>query len=232
MEQHTKSLKKVIITGTDKKYQHYLPWWIHNINKHTSEDVHISIADFGMDKEWKQWCRKHGAVKEWIDLPPCPPRYKGNTWFYKPVTLLATKYESKIWIDIDCEILDNIDGLFNFLHEGKISTCPDYYHSWGCKYQTGVFGTKHSPEILKKWAIECDRGVTSNRGDQEILWDVINREDAHPRISPIPEEYNWLRIAIDKGKDIPNKKIIHWTGDRGKQVIQRKINEFNSLHSK
>ena len=56
MEQHTKSLKKVIITGTDKKYQHYLPWWIHNVNKHTSEDVHISIADFGMDKEWKQWC--------------------------------------------------------------------------------------------------------------------------------------------------------------------------------
>ena len=35
----------------------------------------------------------------------------------------------------------------------------------------------------------------------------------------------------DKGKDIPNKKIIHWTGDRGKQVIAEKINEFNSLHS-
>ena len=231
MEKQTKSFHKVIITGTDKKYQHYLPWWIHNVSKNTSSDVHIAIADFGMDSKWKHWARKQEVVKEWIDLPPPPPRYKGNTWFYKPITLLASKYESKVWIDIDCEILDNIDALFNFLHEGKISTCPDYYHSWGCKYQTGVFVTKSQPEILKKWAIECDRGVTSNRGDQEILWDVINRENAHPRISPIPEEYNWLRIALDKGKDIPNKKIIHWTGDRGKQVIAEKINEFNSLHS-
>ena len=88
-----------------------------------------------------------------------------------------------------------------------------------------MFAVKDKPAILKEWAKACSE--PKNRGDQEILWDIVkNKQDL---ISLIPEEYNWLRIALAKGNDISDKRIIHWTGPAGKNKIKELIKEYEKL---
>ena len=210
---------KTIVTGTDKNLQHYLPWWIDNIKKHFP-GINISIVDFGMSENWAKWAMN--VSNEFI-------KYKQRSdisWFYKPQTLLDSTFEYKCWIDIDCQVVGDITNLFDFVKEDKIAAAPDNYHSWGCKFQSGVFAVKDYPPILEEWAEACKK--PKNRGDQEILWDLVkNRQDL---ISVIPEIYNWPRLALAKGKDDPDKKIIHWTGPSGKQQIEKLIKQYN-VHS-
>ena len=102
---------------------------------------------------------------------------------------------------------------------GKIAAAPDNYHSWGCKFQSGVFAVVDKPDILNLWAEACRE--PKNRGDQEILWDLVKHRQT--LISLIPEKYNWPRLALAKGKDNDDKRIIHWTGHLGKKHIEQLI---------
>ena len=205
-------MNKTIITGTDKSFQHYLYWWTSNVKKYFP-GVHITICDFGMDEKYAKWSKENS--NEYI-------KYKNKydiSWFYKPQTLLDSTYKYKCWIDIDCEVVGDISNIFEYVKPNKLSTTPDNYHSWGCKFQTGVFATEGKPKILVEWAKACKK--PKNRGDQEILWDIV--KDKQHLISLIPENYNWLRIALAKGIDHPDKKIIHWTGERGKMHIENNL---------
>ena len=43
-------------------------------------------------------------------------------------------------------------------------------------------------------------------------------------IKEVPNEYNWLRLQIERDEQpATNAKIIHWTGDKGKNRIRGKI---------
>ena len=218
MEQHTNISNKTIVTGADGKYQHYLPWWIHNVKKFFP-GINITICDFGMKYDWAYWAEN--VADEYIKYE----KKHEISWFHKPQTLLDSKYEYKCWIDIDCEVVGDISDIFEYVKPDKLSTAPDNYHSWGCKFQTGVFAVKDKPAILKEWAKACSE--PKNRGDQEILWDIVkNKQDL---ISLIPEEYNWLRIALARGNDISDKRIIHWTGPAGKRKIKELIEAYEKL---
>lgn len=210
---------KTIVTGTDNSFQHYLPWWVESVKKNFPS-ADITICDFGMNEKWVNWSKEN--ANEFISYD------KGNylSWFLKPQTLVDSQYEYKCWIDIDCEILKDISDIFNYVKEEKLSTTIDHYHAWGCKFQTGVFAVKGTPAILKEWAAACAH--PKNRGDQEILWDVV-KEKQH-LISLIPENYNWLRIALARGKDHKDKKIIHWTGDSGKEYIEKNCLQMSKLN--
>jgi len=179
--------------------------------------VNITVCDFGMSDKWSRWAEH--VSDEFIKYPA-----KGNdSWFYKPLALLDSTFEYKMWIDIDCEVVGDISNIFDFIQPNKIAAAPDKYHSWGCKFQTGVFGAHMYPVILQEWADQCMK--QTNRGDQEILWDLV--KDRQDFIAEIPEIYNWLRIALAKGNDNPDKRIIHWTGPYGKQTIEQLIKEYN-----
>ncbi len=208
---------KTIITGTDKKYQHYLPWWMHNVKKYFP-GINITICDFGMSYDWSYWAEN--VSDEFIKYE----KKHDISWFFKPQTLIDSKYKYKCWIDIDCEVVGDISDIFEYVKPNKLSTAPDNYHSWGCKFQTGVFATEGKPDILVEWAEACKE--PKNRGDQEILWDIVKKKQ--DLISLIPEEYNWLRIALARGNDISDKRIIHWTGPAGKTKIAELIKEYDA----
>ena len=57
---------------------------------------------------------------------------------------------------------------------------------------------------------------------KEALKDLIG-SNTHPQITELPQEYQWLRISLNKGKDSPNKKVIHWTGPKGKKFIREHL---------
>ena len=43
-------------------------------------------------------------------------------------------------------------------------------------------------------------------------------------IEEIPNEYNWLRVQVtNDNQDSNKKKIMHWTGQKGKLIIKEKI---------
>ena len=203
---------KTIVTGTDRNLQHYLPWWIDNV-KANYPGINITICDFGMDKNWSEWAEK--VSDEFIHYG----KRDDISWFYKPQTLLDSTFKYKCWMDIDCQVVGDISNIFEFVEPGKIAAAPDNYHSWGCKFQSGVFAVVDKPDILNLWAEACQE--PKNRGDQEILWDLVKHRQT--LISLIPEKYNWPRLALARGKDNDDKRIIHWTGHLGKKHIEQLI---------
>jgi len=77
------------------------------------------------------------------------------------------------------------------------------------------------PSLLEDWdkRLQAGDGI---RGDQEALHDMINNAP-HEQIQELPQEYQWLRISLNKGVDSPTKKIIHWTGPKGKAFIREHL---------
>ena len=104
-------------------------------------------------------------------------------------------------------------------------------HSWGCKYNTGVVGIQDKPTCVEEWKTMCDNPEAffqMGRGDQELLWEMIRAEE-NPPLSHIPKQYNWLRIYIEKYKKYhKDVRIIHWTGQRGKEIIAKSVRNKTS----
>ena len=53
---------------------------------------------------------------------------------------------------------------------------------------------------------------------RSIIRTIGNKE--HEQIQELPQDYQWLRISLNKGKDSPTKKVIHWTGQEVKEFIR------------
>ena len=220
------SWDKTFITGVDKNLQDLLPWWIENIRRHDKE-THITVCDFGMTEDWSNWTKKN--VNTFLKYPP----HKHCAWYYKPHTLIKAPYEYKCWIDIDCEVLTNITDIFDYVDGTNIGFTNDPCRTredgdpnpkW---FATGVNVVKGNPKILKiwdRWTRPSDGvGSCQFRGDQESMHTLLSTGTLHESVVELPMEYQWLRIQLVNGQDNPNKKIVHWTGPRGKEIIRNKI---------
>tara|TARA_Y100000004_G_scaffold196483_1_gene266633 strand:- start:1076 stop:1702 length:627 start_codon:yes stop_codon:yes gene_type:complete len=206
-------MNNCFVIGVDNKMQWMLPWWLDNYYRHNT--IPVMICDFGMREDWAKWSKERadGGYEKFPIREEC-------SWFYKPLALARCKAEKKCWIDLDCEVLDDISGIFDYTQLDKITCAEDIYHSWGCKWQTGVFAVENNSKVLELWVHDCLN--IKNRGDQEVLWDIVKR---YPNIiSEMPNYYNWLRRDVETGRECSqDPKIIHWTGPVGKQVIKEKI---------
>ena len=213
--------EKLFITGASKNIEWLLPWWFGNFRKH-NPNSEVVVFDFGLSEKALDWCKKKNIETQ-------KPVQKCEGWFYKPTALREAKGELKIWIDVDCEVKGDITPLFDFIREDKLSCSIDMWHSWGCLYQTGVVGVKGDPDILQQWEKRCIKPEGQyGRGDQELLWDIVKDEDKAP-IHVLPEKYNWLRMSLFRNRPANRVhydcKVIHWTGEQGKQIITRAIRE-------
>ena len=216
-------IEKAFVGGADKNVEWLLPWWFARLQKNTSNT--IFIYDFGLSEKARKW-----AERKEIELLTLE---NNNGWFMKPASLLNTPAKQKIWIDVDCEVVKPIDDLFSFIEEDKIAIAPDPVHSWGCKYNSGVVGVQDNPKALEDWKKMCDNPQQygqMGRGDQELLWEMI-KEDNNPPLSHIPKQYNWLRMYIERHRKYhKDVRIIHWTGQRGKDIIAKSVrNKISTL---
>jgi hypothetical protein len=221
METGMKSYDNLFITGCDHNTDWMLEWFLKNFRANNRK-AQILVADFGMtDRAYDEYCIIADGI---IDMTSS----KDRGWFKKPgVMIEAAKFANKVcWVDTDCEVLDNIESVFNHTEPNKLSMVED--KPWSLRraetwHNSGVVAFEGSPDILHKWAKE----VASNPvvGDQEVLHAMLR--DPIKRIQYIhsmPNAYNWLRLQLQDGQDSPNKKIMHWTGNKGKQHIKRVIN--------
>ena len=209
MQLSKKQFNKLYITGADKKTEWLLPWFEENFTKH-NPDAQLAVYEFDT----------------------FAPELKG--WFKKPAAMMDASgiADQVVWLDTDCEIKGNLDGIFNYIQSKKLTMAID--RPWttrrsnrGTWYNSGVVGFEGIPPVLSEWARYIKEGLTNEVGDQEVLnWmlggDPI-REITH--MNTLPPMYNFLRLDIqDKYPNFDKAKIVHWTGNKGKEVIKEMMN--------
>ena len=158
-------------------------------------------------------------------------------WFKKPATMIhCSTWAPKVcWIDTDCEIKGNLDGIFNYTEPNKLTMAVDM--PWtsrrperGRWYNSGVvaFETQPSiPAVLYEWNRIIVQGKHKEVGDQEVLnWMMGGdplKELTH--LTELPRIYNTLRLDLQDNTAPKNPKIVHWTGPKGKDQIRKMMND-------
>ena len=208
------------MTGCDEKTEWSLEWFIDNYRKYI--DTPMIFANFGVSEKMLNFVRDSGKFQGVMDVS----HKEEKGWFLKPYSMLNTPAKMTYWIDTDCEILGDISPLFDMLELEKLSMVED--KPWSKRrgevwFNSGVVGFKFKPSVLYNWVKTVKEKPTV--GDQETLHMMLG-DDLGRRvyIKELPNEYNWLRVQLVNDKeDSTNKKIMHWTGEKGNIIIREKI---------
>lgn len=209
---------KAFLTGSDKNNEWMLKWWLDNYKKHNS--LPVLFADFGVSDKMRKWAENN------FDKVLNMPELTTLAWFLKPFSMIEASKDCKkvCWIDTDCHILQPIEDIFKYVVPQKLSMVIDrpwterFNQTW---HNSGVVAFENCPNILVAWEKLC-RTTPDQRGDQEILHAMMSNDELQRRIfiEDVPAFYNWLRLDIEDGRDSNRKKIMHWTGRKGKEVIK------------
>ena len=69
--------------------------------------------------------------------------------------MLSCPAKKTVWIDLDCQIIDNIDGIFTLLEPNKLNMVEDKPWTKRRKevwHNSGIVGFIDKPVILTQWA--------------------------------------------------------------------------------
>ena len=207
----------MIITGVDHSHEDLLEWWLKNVYKHHNYNVEVGVMDFGMSPALRG--RLEDNYPATFSRPFNGTKARKIGWFYKVQAVMDCPSKSVCWLDVDCEILTDISDVYNLVPPGMIGLTRDWVR--GNWWATGVIVVNDRPSLLEHWdrRLNADDGI---RGDQEALYELVGNKE-HEQIQELPQDYQWLRISLNKGKDSPTKKVIHWTGPRGKEHIRKNL---------
>ena len=204
----------MILTGVDSNHEDLLPWWLNNAIKHNSNE-NIGVWDFGMSSAMREKIQKEYS-DVWLSISL--EKRKDSGWFYKLHAVIDAPEKRVAWLDVDCEILTNIEDVFDMVPDDMIGLTRDWVR--GNWWATGVIVVNDRPDLLYNWN---DRLLSGDiRGDQEALEALVGK-DTHPQIQELPQDYQWLRLSIANGKDSSTKKVVHWTGPEGKRIIRESM---------
>lgn len=207
---------KLFITGCDSNTEWQLPFFVENFKKH-NPDAKLMIYDFGMESSLYPELRKS---------------MRGSTeqgWFKKPRAMaLASELSQNVcWLDTDCEVRSNLDGIWDHVQPNKLAMVEDV--PWTTRrnetwHNSGVVAFSFKPNILDEWL----EAIHANpiQGDQEVLHLLVRegmRRSIH--ITSLPREYNTLRLDLIDGTAPADIKIMHWTGQIGKKHIREIMND-------
>lgn len=222
-----------ILCGADKTQEWMLPWWWARYRDHNAFPV--TFCDFGMTLEMKAWCAERGEVIPIEFDPLCITsqhkiapdlvcdwelRHRScvwdlrQNWFKKPFACLQSRYETGIWIDLDCEILGSVQPLFSQC-DGvfQLALVRDYKTAHvprldpNAYYNGGVIVFQHGAPIIKKWA---EGAVSLNHlfaGDDYLLSHLIYAFQLN--VVELPERYNWRMV---NGLNL-DAVIVHWVAN-------------------
>jgi hypothetical protein len=205
----------MILTGVDTNHEYLIEWWLNNAIKHNPNE-NIGVWDLGMSPQKRQTIEtKYPNV--WLSIPL--QKNTSSGWFYKLHAVIEAPELKVVWLDADCEILTSIEDIFNLVPPDTIGLTRDTVRAnW---WATGVIAVVDRPKLLYDWNVRLNQN-DGIRGDQEALQDMIGT-NTHEQIVELPQDYQWLRINLNKGIDSPTKKVIHWTGPVGRDHIRKNL---------
>ena len=216
MANPTKLYNEAFLTGCDANHEWMLEWFFKNYQKHVKS--RLVFANFGLSEDGLKTVRKY--VDAVMDLT----KTKEQGWFKKPLSMLKCPAKKTVWIDLDCEIREDISDLFQKLVVNKLSMVED--KPWTKRRQelwhnSGIVGFIDKPVILYKWveAVKDNPQV----GDQEVLHSILNPITKIGTINDLPNEYNVMRLQTELDNYNGPIKVMHWTGPKGKEKIKRML---------
>jgi hypothetical protein len=230
-----------IICGTDQSQEWLLPWWWSRLKDHN--DFPVVFCDFGMSEQAKRWCAERGEVIpipfdpswiapkeiidqqlkiEWEDCYTSTVWDFRHVWFKKPFALLQSPFQRAIWLDLDCEVLQPLEPLFEhcdpetqmgIMREFNLTHLPRFHPQ--ALYNSGVIVFEHGAHLINKWAEGVLTLTHSFWGDEVLLSHLINEMRIFVR--ELPGEFNW---RVSQGINV-NAAICHWVGGGGKVFIRQ-----------
>ena len=206
-------LSEGFITGCDANTEWMLPWFFSNYKQHN--DTPIAFMNFGVSNMGMQ------VVTEYADHVVDLSALKESGWFKKPKAMLKSPWQKTVWLDTDCEVLDDISGIFQLLKPNMLNMVEDKPWTMRRKevwHNSGVVGYIGTPSILTSWAQHVE--LWPQVGDQEVLHSILNPITKIQFINDLPNEYNVMRLQIEMDEYKGPAKIKHWTGAKGKDRIR------------
>jgi hypothetical protein len=210
-----KSFDEAFLTGCDESHEWMLPWFFKNYKKHCNKP--LIFSDFGLSNLGRAIVRKNvhavmnlGEIEEY-------------NWFRKPLSMWKSPSKKTVWIDLDCEIKENIDDIFDLLEPNKLAMVEDKPwtkrrgHKW---HNSGVVGFIDKPIILSQWCGAVRKYYKEEKGDQEVLDRILTPITKLSCIADLPNEYNVMRLQTELDGYNGKIKIMHWTGEKGKDKIR------------
>ncbi len=188
-----------------------------------------------MSDSAKQWCSQQGDliglalpdlhVAEKLQIDPqlveametaCGSKFweSRSSWFKKPLACLQSPFQNTLWIDLDCQINGSVGPIFDFQTVAMAKEPSGVYNA-------GVIAFTHGEPLIKDWAKGCHNENHRLRGDQDVLNNLIQQQQA--AIVELPPIYNWSRLFEQHAGAI----ILHWHGPHGKTVIAHQIAKAN-----
>ena len=228
-----------ILIAADEKLEWLLPWWWARYSEKNAFPV--ACIDFGMSHYGKTFWENKGLLlplsfdsplimesdqtKFWqkefgkalLDNRP--------SWFKKPFAFLSTPFERTLWLDLDCEVLQPLQSLFEL--EGEIYLAKETENSLKRErslqiiledemlFNSGVVLYSQGNSVIEKWTRTILEQGSHFPTDQHALSRLIHTEQIP--ISILHENYNW---RMSQGLNL-QASIIHWVGSWGKEYIQR-----------
>lgn len=221
-KEHNSMIKSFLI-GSDSNLFWQLEWFLENYKKHN--DTPLIFADFGLTSEEREWIETQ--VDEVITIPSTEMK----SWVLKPAAMIEAAKISRYtcWMDIDCEVLGDISGIFDEIVEGKLTIAED--RPWIRRkrqhwHNTGVVAFKDVPPILTAWYEKCSLNNMNGQPDQDVLhYMTLDPKVKMATIKNMSPKYNVTRIQVLDGEDVKDKLVMHWTGEKGNEVIRRKMSK-------
>ena len=246
-----------VVVATDKHQQWLLPWWWSHYSNHNTFPV--AFIDFGLSSEAVQWVKNRGIYVDMTSfnphefvIPPTNPDIKAKweslftpaeylwtrrlSWFIKPFACLHSPFLHSVWIDLDCEVRNEITPLFNSLQLGTeialtrhSKTAQEMNQDLGIhlpeeiNYSSGVIAFQKCSEIITYWVEETIRNNEQFIGDQESLSRAILVKK--PLLLELPSEFNWLL-----GHGTNDHAVIHHYHGSWKQQIMEKVKRDPNLN--
>ena len=235
-----------VLVGCDRSQEWLLSWWWDNYRQKNT--LPVAFADFGMSGAGRTWCEERGcllpilidgykvAVKEEIDPfllkewehSISPFWDSREVWFKKPFALLHAPFLQTLWMDLDCEVLDNVESAYEYIDpicKMGLARVRDPENEEAVPYNSGVIVFEKDSPILEKWAETSFSQNHKFLGDQDVLSHIIFKEGY--TVGEVPQIYNWLMF---RGVHV-GAKILHWAAVWGKEYIKKHGGLRNALNS-
>ncbi|MBS0624785.1 MAG: hypothetical protein JSS32_01895 [Verrucomicrobia bacterium] len=222
-----------IVVASDLKSEWLLPWWWKFYSLHNNFPV--AFCDFGMSEKALNWCKERGTIyplpsqgsfmktissgkkKKWENRFGEGIWHFRSAWFKKPLALLNAPFDLNCWLDLDCQVMGNLQTLFDSLPshaEAALAKEPsdvqekDQNQSFNLPgeitYNSGVIVFRRNSKFLSKWAEAAIQQNDSFVGDQNVLSRIIYLHDT--QIAELDSRFNWFKRSGPN----PDALIIHY----------------------
>ena len=225
---------KGLLAFSNQRLEWMLPWWVETVRAHSN--LPITFIDAGLSKRMRKWCRSKGDVIKLEDQIPVASRQKvapeqqklweslyfgdvwesRKAWFLKPQVLNLTPYQKTLYLDIDCQVVSEIDSLFDLKSEcalveekGGVGQLLPATHTI---YNSGVILYEKNAPLIVEWQEAAKFNTHKFMGDEDLLSALIHEKYS---VHTLDARFN-CRPSSPK---VNSAHIIHHVGLQGKRDI-------------